>query len=438
MTHSLDHTHDPKALSFVDSANQPGADFPIQNLPFGRIRHAGLGQGVRVVVAIGDMALDVVATARTCGFHGLAAEAAEACDGGDLNRLIALSPAHATSLRHALFDSLNQETPAERRAPESALVSIDESEFLIPVDIGDYTDFFCSMHHAVNASRIFKRPEPLRPNYHYLPVGYHSRASSVVVSGTPVTRPKGELEQGPEQAPVYAPCKKLDYEVELAIVVRGGNRLGETIPIDGCDDAIFGVCLQNDWSARDIQRWESLPLGPFLAKSFATTISPWIVTTDALRPFVQLQTPRGDGIPQAPDHLKPKADEDTTWAIKITCAIESEKMRSGQVAPRTVAVSDLMDMHWSPKQMVAHHASNGCNLRAGDMLGSGTISGPEKDSWGCLLELTHDGQDPLSIGDETRGYLSDGDRIVLSGGCTSDEARSIGFGVCEGIVMPAN
>lgn len=437
MTAKLDHTHNPDARSWIESANLPDADFPIQNLPFGRIQNSRLGSDPRVVIAVGDQALDVVATSQACGFQGLAAEAASACANGNLNALMALSPAHATALRHALFDALNEDTELARRAPQSALVPLADSAVLLPAEIGDYTDFFCSMHHAMNASRIYKRPEPLRPNYHYLPVGYHGRASSVIVSGTPVRRPNGELEQAEGAPPAYAPSVKLDYEVELAIFVRGGNALGETIPISQSDDAIFGVCLQNDWSARDIQRWESLPLGPFLAKSFATSISPWIVTTDALRPFLARQKPRAEGIPQAPAHLLPVPEHDVTWPIEITCSIETENMRSKKISPQRISTSNLMDMHWSPKQMVAHHTSNGCNLRPGDLLGSGTISGPEIESWGCLLERTHDGSQTFFVGDEERGYLADGDRVVLSGRCSAPAARSIGFGVCEGLVLPA-
>ncbi|MEX0407553.1 fumarylacetoacetase [Aquibium sp. LZ166] len=435
MTNELDRTHDAAARCWVTAANAQTTPFPIQNLPFGRIEHPRLGRGARVVVAIGDRALDVAAAAQACGFTGLAGEAAAACSDGDLNALIALSPAHATVLRHALFDSLHESTPADDRAPESALVPISEAQLLLPMAIGDYTDFFCSMHHAMNASRIFKGPETLRPNFHYLPIGYHGRASSVVVSGTDIRRPMGELPPLGDAPPPYAPCAMLDYEVELGIVVRGGNTLGETIPIDRAEDAIFGACLQNDWSARDIQRWESMPLGPFLSKSFATSISPWIVTVDALRPFRVRQKPRGEDIPQPPLHLR--LEDDTTWSIDIDCAIETATMRAAGSIPQRISTSRLVDMHWSPKQMVTHHASNGCNLRPGDLMGSGTISGIEKDSWGCLLERTHDGHEPIAVGSEQRGYLADGDRVVMSGRCNVPGARAIGFGSCEGTILPA-
>ncbi|MCO5161245.1 MAG: fumarylacetoacetase [Mesorhizobium sp.] len=432
----LDRTHDANARSWVHTANDPDIDFPIQNLPFGRLRDKESGRP-RVVVAIGDRALDVLSVARACAFGGLAAEAAEACANGDLNPLIALSPLHARSLRAAIFDALSEMTPDANRAPSSALSPIADADMLLPMKIGDYTDFFCSMHHAVNASRIFNRPVPLQPNYHFLPVGYHGRASSVVVSGTPVLRPKGQLPPArPGEAPVYAACRMLDYEVELGIVVRGGNALGETVPIDQAADMIFGVCLQNDWSARDIQRWENLPLGPFLAKSFATTISPWIVTSEALLPFLAERAARDESMPPPPPHLVPRQGGDQTWPIEIACAIETVEMRSEGKAAETITLSRFTDMHWSASQMVAHHASNGCNLRAGDLLGSGTISGPEADSLGCLLELTEDGQKPINVGGRPHRYLDDGTRVIMTGRCRAPSARSIGLGVCEGHILP--
>lgn len=437
MTAILDRTHDPKARSWFETEATQATDFPIQNLPFGRFAHPRFGTGPRVGVAIGASILDVCSVATACDFKALAAEAALACAGGNLNCLIALSLSHATALRHAIFDCLSENTEETSRAPAKSIVPMEEAELLLPVEIGDYSDFFCSMHHAINASRIFNRPEPLRPNYHYLPVGYHGRASSVVVSGTPVCRPYGELPPEGDMAPVFAPSEKLDYEVELGIILRGGNSVGDRIPVNAAEDAIFGVCLQNDWSARDIQRWENQPLGPFLSKSFATTLSPWVVTVDALRPFLLPMPPRGTGIPQPPAHLLPEPDRHMIWNIDVSCAIETEAMRAAGHDPVQVSLSRYVDMHWSALQMVAHHASNGCNLRAGDLLGSGTMSGPTPDSLGCLLELTHDGAAPITIGQETRAYLRDGDRIVMTGRCETVQAHPIGFGACSGLITTA-
>ncbi len=428
MIHRLDHTHDGSAQSWLPAANAEGTPFPIQNLPFGRILHPSFGDTPRIVVAIGEHALDVVRTAQALAFGGLAAEAAAACTDGRLNPLIALSPAHATALRHALFEALHMQ--ASTRAPQAALVPLAEARPLLPVEVGDFSDFFCSMYHAMNASRIFKRPQPLQPNYHHLPVGYHGRASSVVVSGTPVRRPRGQILPQGAKVPVYQATQMLDYEVELGLILRGGNAQGQTIAIDHADDAIFGVCLLNDWSARDIQRWENLPLGPFLSKSFATSIGPWIVTSDALRPFRRALPPRAEDLPQPPDHLNTR--DLATWAIQIDTELQTAAGARGRLAR-----SDFTDMHWSPAQMVTHHASNGCPLRPGDLLGSGTISGAAPDSLGCLLELTEDGRRPVAVGDERRGYLLDGDRVTMTGWCRAEGAHAIGLGQCEGRIEAA-
>lgn len=437
MNTQLDRTHQPDAQSWVASANAISTPFPLQNLPYGRATHAAFGPEPRIVVAIGDQVVDVVAVADVCGFDRKAREAAEAIRSGCLNPLIALSPNHAAALRHALFDALDARTPSEHRAPGAALVPIEAANLLLPVEIGDYTDFFCSMHHAINASNIFMRPDPLQPNYHYLPVGYHGRASSVVVSGTPIVRPYGQILPKGDDIPIFAASQMMDYEVEFGLILRGGNDLGSRIPIAQAEDTIFGVCLQNDWSARDIQRWEARPLGPFLSKSIGTTISPWIVTTDALRPFLVAAPERAGDLPAPPPHLTPAHATHTTWRVAIDCALQTAIMRRNGEAGQTISTSHLTDLHWTPKQMVTHHASNGCNLRAGDLIGSGTISGATDESLGCLLERTRDGARPITIGGETRRYLEDEDAVILTALCTAPGARSIGLGVCEGQVLAA-
>jgi fumarylacetoacetase len=298
-------------------------------------------------------------------------------------------------------------------------------------EIGDYTDFYASAHHATNVGSMFRPDNPLLPNYKWLPVGYHGRASSIVLSGTDVRRPHGQTVEDPAGPPVYAASRRLDYELELGAFLGPGNAMGETIPAALAGDHLFGVCLLNDWSARDMQTWEYQPLGPFLAKSFATSISPWVITMDALEPFRCAPEPRLAGDPRSLPHLTTGAD---AYAITLEVWLRSERMAE----PVRVSRGNFSAMYWTLAQMVAHHASNGCPLRPGDLIGSGTVSGPEKGNRGCLLELTWKGAEPLELPTgELRRFLEDGDEVIFRGWCEAPGFRRIGLGECRGRVLPA-
>ena len=361
---SVNETHDPTLRSWVEPANAPEADFPIQNLPFCMFRHKR--SAPRVGVAIGDSILDVP------DYHSL-------------NQLMERGRAAAAELRLRLSRVLRADN---RYPPRDLLFPIPECTLMVPAAIGDYTDFYASVFHANNVGRMLRPDQPLLPNYKYVPIGYHGRASSIVVSGTPVHRPCGQLQSG-EDPPVFAPSRQMDYECELGCFIAGGNEIGHPIPITQAEDHLFGVCLVNDWSARDIQRWEYQPLGPFLAKSFATAISPWVVTFDALEPFrvARYQRPAGDPAPLA--YLDSEDDRERGGiALTLEVWISSAKMRGESIAPVRLSRAGFETMYWTLAQMIAHHSSNGCNLRPGDLIASGTVSGPEKSARGCLLELT--------------------------------------------------
>lgn len=401
-----DRTHDPGLKSWVPSANIPGVDFPIQNLPFARYG------GGRVGVAIGDQVLDATAA------FGLAS----------VQHVMAMSRAQRIELRRHISDFLAHQEPGA----EALLSPIAAAEFELPCQVGDYTDFYASIHHATNVGSMFRPDNPLLPNYKWLPVGYHGRASSIVVSGTPVRRPWGEIADAPSGSPVYAPSKRLDYELELGAFIGPGNKLGESISIGEALDHIVGVCLLNDWSARDIQTWEYQPLGPFLAKSFATSISPWMVTMEALEPFRCDPEARPPGDPEPLPHLTITSPD----ALGITLEVW---LRSAQMpGPMRVSRGNFAQLYWTLSQMVAHHTSNGCNLRPGDLLGSGTVSGPAKENRGCLLEVTWRGTEPLELPTgEQRRFLEDGDEVILRGWCEAPGYRRIGLGECRGVVTAA-
>jgi fumarylacetoacetase len=405
----IDFTHDPNLTSWVDSANRPGADFPIQNLPYARFRKRG-EERTRVGVAIGDMLLD----------------ATQALDIPSVIAVMAMPRAERTGLRHRLSELLaNYSAPTER-----ALLPISDAGLLLPCDIPDYTDFFASIHHASNVGSLFRPGNPLSPNYKWIPIAYHGRASSIVLSGTPVDRPRGQILVN--DAPVYAPSQMLDYELELGAFLGPGNTMGQPIPAANAEDHLFGVCLLNDWSARDIQTWESQPLGPFLAKNFATAISPWIITLDALEPFRAPSPPRATGDPQPLPHLQTSANG--AFRITLEVWLRTAKMQ----APVRISQSDFASLYWTLSQMIAHHTSNGCPLRPGDLIGSGTVSGPEKQNQGCLLEMTRRGADPLELpGGEARSFLEDGDEVILKGWCEASGFRRIGLGQCLGRILPA-
>jgi fumarylacetoacetase len=437
MPTTLNETHDAALTSWVESAEEPGAEFPIQNLPFGVFRRAGAGP--RVGVAIGDRILDVAAAADAGLLGGAAAEAAAACRAPVLNRLLALGPSHWSELRAALSRLLRRDNAEARRRAAAILVDRLDAEMALPIDIGDYTDFFAARAHAENAGRIMGRPEPLLPNYRYVPVAYHSRSSSVVVSGTPIVRPTGQFMAKGAAAPSFGASRRLDYELEVGAVIGPGNALGRPIPLAAAEDHVFGLCLLNDWSARDIQAWEGQPLGPFLAKNFASTISPWIVTLEALAPFRAARAARPAGEPEPLPHLD-TAEDLRSGAIDLAVEawIETAAMRKAGAEPARVSRARFRDMYWTVFQMVAHHTSNGCNLRPGDLLGSGTVSGAERESAGCLLERSWGGAEPFRLANgETRTFLEDGDRVIFRATAEKDGFRRIGFGACEGTITPA-
>jgi fumarylacetoacetase len=433
MAFPLNETHDPARRSFVDSANVPGCDFPIQNLPLGAFSPAA-ELPPRVGVAIGDQILDVGAALAPVA--GLAA-AAQACAASQLNDLMSLGPPGWSALRLAVSRGLSAEHADE--SFRQHLTPMAQARMRLPVAIGDFTDFFASIFHATNAGRMFRPDNPLMPNYKYVPVAYHSRTSSIIVSGTPFKRPRGQRKGPTDATPSYGPSRNLDFELELGMYIGTPSALGEAVPVGQAGEHIFGFCLLNDWSARDIQAWEYQPLGPFLGKNFATTVSPWVVTSEALAPFRTAAYARPDGDP-APLPYLDDADDRAHGGLDITLAayIASESMRRTGAAPLRITETKFALMYWTVAQMVAHHTSNGCNLQVGDLLGSGTVSGPERPSWGSLLELTARGREPLALpGGEQRGFIEDGDEITFRGFCQRDGFARIGFGECRAVVLPA-
>ncbi len=394
----IDKTHDPKLKSWVESANDEASDFPIQNLPLGVFRtHSD--RRARIGAAIGDFILDT----------------REWLSGENLNAYMSWPATQRRDLRRELSKAL------ERGSPKRELVVQRDAEMLLPAAIGDYTDFYASIHHARNVGSMFRPDNPLLPNYQHVPIAYHGRASSIVVSETPIRRPAGQLGEGQ-----FGASKSLDYELEVGAFLGPGNDIGEPIPILDAEKHIAGVCLLNDWSARDIQRWEYQPLGPFLAKNFATSISPWLVTLEALEPF--RATSMEHEIPVLP-YLQLAAP----GAFDITLEVWLRSARMTE--PMLVSHSHFKDLYWTLAQMVAHHVSNGCPLRPGDLIASGTVSGPEKENRGCLLERTWRGTEPLQLpSGERRTFLEDGDEVILTGYCAREGFARIGMGTCRGVV----
>ncbi len=436
----LDETHDPEAQSWVESANVAGADFPIQNLPFGVFRRGDANADARVGMAIGDRILDIAGVQG----EGLLAEervrlAAKACTSNSLNSLMALGTGPRRALRQRLHAVLRKDAPAgDRMASARHLVPQTDVRMLLPATVGDYTDFYASIFHATNVGRLFRPDNPLLPNYKYIPIGYHGRASSLVVTGTTVRRPSGQTRDG-DADPRIGPTKALDYELELGFFVSAGNSLGKSIPIAEAEENLFGICLLNDWSARDIQAWEYQPLGPFLAKSFLTSLSPWVVTMEALAPFRTAAFGRAEGDPAPLPYLFDAGDrEQGGLDLWLEVSLLSARMRESGVAPVVLGRSNFRDMYWTMAQMLTHHASNGCNLRPGDLLASGTVSGADKTARGCLLELTSRGKDPVPLPTgEQRKFLEDGDEVILRGFAERDGFRSLGLGTCRGTILPA-
>ena len=429
-------THDPALRSWVAAANAPDADFPIQNLPCGAFRRAA-GEPARCGVAIGDCIVDVSAIADL--FDGeQGAAAARACAAPGLEVLMALGPRPASALRARLSGLLAQDAATDlRRRVEQALIPMAKAELLRPFRPAGYTDFFASIHHATNAGRLFRPDQPLLPNYKYVPVAYNGRANSVRVSGAPVQRPRGQLRPTAGEAPVFTPSSALDYEVELGIVIGQPTQPGQPVPVGEAWEHVFGFCLLNDWSARDIQAWEYQPLGPFLAKSFATSISPWIVTAEALAPFRTAAAPRPPGDPAALPHLSDAMDQaGGALDVRIDAYLSTLQMRARGMPPHRLSRSNAATLYWTVAQMLAHHTSNGSALETGDLLGSGTISGPSDEALGSLLELTAGGQTPIVLpSSEERRFLLDGDEVRLTGFCERPGYVRIGFGVCCGLVV---
>lgn len=431
----IDHTHDPHLRSWVDSANDAAGDFPIQNLPLAVFRRAGSDEQFRTGVAIGGSILDLAHPDVTPHLAKAGPAVEAAVTSSALNALMAKGRPVLRSLRHVLSEMLRHDFP-QRGSLASALVPQAEAEFNLPAKIGDFSDFYCSIHHALNVGRLFRPDNPLLPNYRWLPVGYHGRTSSILATGQPVRRPQGQVMDPGATAPIYVPCRRLDYEAELGFFIGAGNELGSVIPVDEVDDHLFGVCLLNDWSARDVQAWEYQPLGPFLAKSFATTLSPWIVTFDALEPYRRPHR-RPDGDPAPLPHLSAKTDASRgAIDIKVEVHLLTARMRSNGQDPVRLSSSTYADSYWSLAQIVAHHTSNGCNLEPGDLLGSGTLSGPSPGSRACLLELTEGGKTPITLpSGETRVFLEDGDTLILRGGCDAEGFVHIGLGECRATVL---
>jgi fumarylacetoacetase len=438
MSPALDSTHDVRLRSWVPAANLPGCDFPIQNLPFAVLRRSGSDENFRCGVAIGDSVLDLGALDMLSPFEGLAAEALTACAEPSLRRLMALGRAAWVALRGSLSQWLREGTP---RAAElgTALIPQRDVEFSLPARIGNYTDFYASIHHATAVGRLFRPDQPLLPNYKWMPIAYHGRASSLGVSGQQVRRPRGQVMPPGAERPHLAPSARLDFELEVGMLIGPGNPLGSPIPVAQAEQHVFGLCLLNDWSARDLQAWEYQPLGPFLAKSFATTISPWVVTLEALAPY-RLPWSRAAEDPQPLPYLD-CAELRAAGAIDmhLEVALETDTMRACGAAPQSLARTNFRHSYWSVAQMVAHHTVNGCNLEPGDLLGSGTQSGPTPDQAGSLLELTAGGKHAIALeSGETRTFLEDGDRVILRGWCERPGSARIGFGEASGLVLAAD
>ncbi len=419
---ALNATHDPKLRSWVASANEPGTDFPIQNLPFGRFRTAGSSEDFRIGVAIGDQVLDLRAT-------GL-------IDTDDMNVLMSADTKERQALRAALSAGL-AEGSDKQAAWSKALLPQSRAEMTVPCRIGDYTDFYTGIHHATTIGKLFRPDQPLMPNYKWVPIGYHGRASSIGVSGETFKRPHGQTKAPDAAEPTFGPSKRLDYELELGFFIGRGNAQGEPIAIADAEEHLFGLTLLNDWSARDLQAWEYQPLGPFLSKNFASTLSPWMVTMEALAPFrSKFERPAGD--PQPLPYLDSASNRESgALDITVEVLLQTAKMRAEGTAPVRLTRGNVAEAaYWTAAQLVAHHTVNGCNLQPGDMLGSGTLSGPKPDEAGSLIELTQGGKQPITLPNgEKRTFLEDGDTLVIRGYCERLGAVRIGLGEVSGTVV---
>jgi fumarylacetoacetase len=443
MSITLNETHDAGLRSWVASANAAGNDFPVQNLPYGVFRRKAQGgdESFRAGVAIGDSILDLRAAFESGAFAGFGETVHKAIvaatAGSNLNPLMELDAAAWSALRLAL-STLLREGSVHQSQLQAALVPQAEAEHALPAQIGDYTDFYTSIHHATAIGKLFRPDNPLLPNYKWVPIGYHGRSSSIAVSGQQFRRPLGQLKPPASDAPVFGACKRLDYEMEVGVFMGQGNAIGDAIAIDAAESHVFGLCLLNDWSARDVQAWEYQPLGPFLAKNFASTISPWIVTIEALAPYRAAWT-RDAADPQPLAYLDaPDLREHGAFDVQLEVLLQTGAMREAGTAPQRLSLGNFRDAYWTVSQLVAHHTMGGCNLRAGDLLGSGTLSGPTPESAGSLLELTAGGKQSISLGNgETRVFIEDGDTVIMRGWAAREGLPRIGFGEVAGTVLPA-
>lgn len=416
--------------SFVEVS--PESHFPLENLPYGVFKAVGSGSGSgRPCVAIGDFVLDLSAVSSAGLFNGPILKSSDCFHQPSLNKFVGMGRPAWKEARSTIHQLLSSDEPAIRDNAvlrEKALLPINKVEMLLPTVIGDYTDFFCSMYHARNCGIMFRGPEnAINPNWFHLPIAYHGRASSIVVSGTNIIRPRGQGHPAGNTPPYFGPSRKLDFELEMAAVVGPGNELGKPVNVNEAVDHIFGLVLMNDWSARDIQAWEYVPLGPFLGKSFGTTISPWIVTLDALEPF-SCDAPKQE--PKPLPYLAEKSSKNYDISLEVRIKTVGQEQES------VITRSNFKHLYWTLTQQLAHHTINGCNLRPGDLLGTGTLSGPEPDSLGCLLELTWNGKNSLSLNGLPRTFLEDGDEVVMTGFCKGDGYK-VGFGTCSGKILPA-
>ncbi|MGF6785920.1 fumarylacetoacetase [Paraburkholderia sp. 35.1] len=418
----IDETHSPALKSWVEQANRPGSDFPIQNLPFGRYRPMGTDEDFKIGVAIGDQILDLQGT-------GL-------IDDPDMNALMALDSTTRLELRRAISRGLAHGSE-QQQAWSTLLINQSAAQMATPCRIGDYTDFYTGIHHAMSVGKLFRPDQPLMPNYKWVPIGYHGRSSSIRVSGQMFRRPRGQTKTPEAAQPTFGPSRRLDYELELGYFVGRGNDLGQPVSIEDAENHLFGVTLLNDWSARDIQAWEYQPLGPFLAKNFATTVSPWLITTEALAPFRAPLT-RPDGDPQPLPYLDAACNrKEGAFDVTLEVLILTERMVGSGFPPQRLTLGNAgTAAYWTAAQLVTHHTVNGCNLQPGDLLGSGTLSGPAANEAGSLLELTEGGRQPVVLANgEQRTFLEDGDTLILRGWCERPGAVRMGLGEVRGTVL---
>ena len=438
MTTQLNETHDAGLRSWVASANTGNTDFPIQNLPYGVFRRAGSDEQFRLGVAIGDQILDLAAARMAGIFAGLESKEFDRAILSDkLNGMMNLGNAVWSQLRLALSRALREGASAQA-ALQTCLLPQSQAEYALPAQIGDYTDFYTSVHHATAVGKLFRPDNPLLPNYKWVPIGYHGRSSSIAVSGQQFRRPLGQTMPPNATAPVFGPAKRMDYEMEIGIFVGNGNALGDSIDIQQAEQHVFGLCLLNDWSARDMQAWEYQPLGPFLAKNFASTISPWVVTLEALAPYRKAWS-RDAADPQPLPYLESRdLRESGAFDIQLEVLLQTAKMRQEGLPAQRLSLSNFRHSYWTVSQLITHHTVNGCNLRPGDLLGSGTQSGPAPEEAGSLLELTEGGKKPIALANgEQRIFIEDGDSIVMRGWTQKDGAPRIGFGEVAGTLLAA-